>query len=67
MSNWYEVRVSKTWMVLVEVEEGADEWSRASRLAMEEVEGDEAEMDNEPLTGERLESAKRHADEVLPL
>lgn len=70
MSKWFEVNVSIWKRILVEVED--DETAEdAVDIAVNEhligKDGEASANSDEPLEGAKLDSARRHADEVLPL
>lgn len=70
MSKWFEVNVTSWKRVLVEVED--DETAEdAVDIAVNEhligKEGEASANSDEPLDGEKLASARRHADEVMLL
>ena len=71
MSKWYEVTVKAWEVIVVEVKDDEDEedaieaaWEESSFTFAEEKEVAKIELLDTP---ERLESAKRHANEVSPL
>jgi hypothetical protein len=70
MSKWFEVNVSIWKRVLVEVEdnEGTEEATdAASQEFLCGEDGEVSTVSDEPLEGEKLETARRHADEILSL
>lgn len=74
MSKWYMVKVTTVSMLLIEVADEANqqiEEAAACQLGMDNTSGNdvEAEVDGAPITAgsAEFESAKRHADQVLPL
>lgn len=68
MSKWVSVAVLSRTDVLVELEDGED-LTVAQELALDEVgpSGVNDIHECREVSGEELESARRHADEIVPL
>jgi len=67
MSKWFEVRVTKTTILAVEVEDN-ETGDDATKYAIEEVgDFDEAEASNQIIGDVEIDRLRRHADEVLDL
>jgi hypothetical protein len=70
MSKWFEVSVQVWKRVLVEVEDSEsaeDALDVASQEFLCGHDGEASTVSDEPLTELKLETARRHADEVLSL
>jgi hypothetical protein len=67
MSKWFEVKVTKTTVFAVEIEDNETE-DQAAKYALDEAgEFDEAITDGPIVGDENIDRLRRHADEVLDL